>query len=142
MPNTSSIPHQERHHPHSTVILFVNLKSGISFDWSTRIMLSGQHEIPSVFRTSNSSIQPALPSKVTLKLLSGGEDAPVRILTLPANIGRVVDLRARPTVRNGLFNSPYLSRHHAVIRTDRGRVEKSPHEPFEMVGDCGRFGVH
>lgn len=85
-------------------------------------MLSGQHEIPSVFRTSHSSLQPAVPSKVTLKLLSGGEDVPVRILTLPANIGRVVDLRARPTVRNGLFNSPYLSRHHAVIKADRGRV--------------------
>lgn len=87
-----------------------------------------QDEIPSVFRTStynNANIQGSLlaagPTKLTLKLLSSGEEYPLRSLTLPANIGRSVD-KMRPSARNGLFHSPYLSRHHAAIKAERGKV--------------------
>lgn len=87
-----------------------------------------QDEIPSVFRTStynNANIQGSLlaagPTKLTLKLLSSGEEYPLRSLTLPASIGRSVD-RMRPSARNGLFHSPYLSRHHAAIKAERGKV--------------------
>lgn len=81
-------------------------------------------EIPSVFRPSaqGSTYGTSWPGKITLKLLSPGEEFLLRTLTLPASIGRASDVRVRASARNGLFASPYLSRHHAVIKVERGRV--------------------
>jgi hypothetical protein len=67
---------------------------------------------------------------ITLKILSANEAYPVRTLILPANIGRVADHRLRPSGRNGLLNSRFLSRHHAAIKVENRRVV------VEDLGSC------
>lgn len=98
-------------------------------------MLSGgqsSFQVPSVFRTSvyhNTSYQKPT-CQITLKLLTFYEEHPIRNLTLPASIGRVSDPRVKPSSRNGLFNSVFLSRHHAYLKMDNGKVV------VEDLGSC------
>ncbi len=71
------------------------------------------------------------PRMVWIRLLSAmAEEFPERMLALPAAIGRVTDVSLRPSARNGLFLSTYLSRNHALIKMDAGRVV------IEDLGSC------
>lgn len=102
------------------------------------------HEFPHILRNStakatgifnnNPGFQQNLineePPTIHLKLLSTNEPFSLRTLLLPANIGRVSDSRTRPSARNGLFNSRFLSRHHAVIKWEGERVV------VEDLGSC------
>lgn len=61
--------------------------------------------------------------KVFLRVLTAEhEEHPIRTLQLPVNIGRAFDMRVRPSPMNGLFNSSYLSRNHAIIKIEAGKV--------------------
>lgn len=108
-------------------------------------MLSGQPiEVPSVFRTSHTSLkQFSGPNKIIIKIITGQEEYAERTIQLPANIGRAVDWRVRPSPRNGLFVSPFLSRHHAVIKLDKnGGVDRVILSCHDYVGSCGRPWLH
>ena len=72
------------------------------------------------------------PNRISLKLLTvAHEEFPIRTVYLPVNIGRAVDPRIRPSPRNALFSSSYLSRNHAVIR-----VDMDGHLLVEDLGSC------